>query len=467
MVSNLSDDEKEYCGSTGFRIDWVVDACNRAEKMAKDKTPLFDGTTVIGSVNKSSTNKQDWEIILDPPLRGKRFKFYTFWGSNKDDIKALNKMVSGTSIKKLGGSFSQSKLWDSILPGVITNDGREPRLNLPYLRITGIVPGNLEFRIRRLIEGKKQVILSGPPGTSKTYTAMEFIRRNWIKGGKSEVLGKRLVQTTKEMESRQLCILLRDHPNKKNPDLVEGTKVPKGEIVWDIVQFHPAYSYEDFVSGIESKSNLKGGVSFERVRKIFSKMVLNAKENEGTDFVLIIDEINRGILGRIFGELIMSLEYRNTSISSPGGIIKIPENLYLIGTMNTADRNIAMVDHALRRRFRFIPALPDSQILDDHLEKKRVCDGMSESDANLIRCNFDALQNIFKDGEEWKEINGLLGSDYAVGHTYFLVDSIEELMMNLRFQVHPLLDEYVKEGALTKADIQPYARSLKRLIRMR
>jgi 5-methylcytosine-specific restriction enzyme B len=218
------------------------------------------------------------------------------------------------------------------------------------------------------------------------------------------------------------------------------------KVVWDIVQFHPSYGYEDFISGIEANSE-NGALNFERKNRIFIKIVEAAKENPSIQYVLIIDEINRGFLGRIFGELILTLEYRNLGVRLLGQNerITIPNNLYLIGTMNTADRNISLVDHALRRRFLIVQCLPDGKLLEGYLKGNLALDTIKEI--------FQAIQKAFykENIDEYeRDQRGYFMGDYAIGHTYFMIKDPEDLWTNLRYQVIPLLEEYRKEGIITE-----------------
>nr|AIF06464.1 component of 5-methylcytosine-specific restriction enzyme McrBC [uncultured marine group II/III euryarchaeote KM3_192_D09] len=477
---DLSISERVYCDSTCFRAEWIIDSLEHAKSLKGEKIPkeLFEdkkSRTIKGlfvnnkphSKKISGFNLQDYNVVLDPKVKACDFRTTTFWNPGK----LLTQLTDGDKVPKIGRAKPiVGNVWSYLFPGIRTNDdGTNPKLSLPYLRSKGIIPGELEFALGRSIGKEKRIILAGPPGTSKTYTALEFVRRNWMKGGNTYPIQDEKNRTRcddKEMRNeRQLSVLLKDN-DVEDDSILDIKDVPKKAIIWDIVQFHPSYTYEDFISGIEAKETKSGDVTFVRKRKIFWNIIKHAEEHKGNDFVLIIDEINRGILGRIFGELIMSLEYPDVSVLTPGGLITIPPNVYLIGTMNTADRNIAMVDHALRRRFRFIPALPDNRVLEDRLARNQRLELMSEDEVKAVRSIFNELQSVFKEGNHWKEINGLQGSDYAIGHTYFLVDSINELKMKIRYQVNPLLDEYVKEAVLAKPDLRRYALKVRRLMGM-
>ena len=170
-------------------------------------------------------------------------------------------------------------------------------------------PGFLE-EIRTLLEDKRQIIFQGPPGTGKTYVARKLAER---------MAG--------------------------SPDRVT------------IVQFHPSYAYEDFVQGFRPTMLDQGQAGFKVSNGPLLEAAKRAKSERDSRHFLIIDEINRGNLAKVFGELYFLLEYRNEKIRLQYGgnkKFRLPRNLYIIGTMNTADRSIALVDLALRRRFYFV-----------------------------------------------------------------------------------------------------------------
>lgn len=165
-------------------------------------------------------------------------------------------------------------------------------------------------RIHWLLEDKRQVIFHGPPGTGKTYVAHKIAR-----------------------------FLSED-------DAIE------------MVQFHPSYAYEDFIEGFRPAR--EGGGRFDLRQGPLKRLARKAVERPEVTHVLIIDEINRGNLAKIFGELYFLLEYRNQEVTLQYSDERfaLPKNLWVIGTMNTADRSIALVDLALRRRFHFVPFFP-------------------------------------------------------------------------------------------------------------
>ena len=168
--------------------------------------------------------------------------------------------------------------------------------------------------IEKLLEDKRQIIFQGPPGTGKTYAARE--------------IAACLAGSTERVR---------------------------------LVQFHPSYAYEDFVQGYRPILR-EGQAGFELRNGPLLDMTERAREEPDARHFLIIDEINRGNLAKVFGELYFLLEYRDEEMRlqySDDEPFSLPENLYIIGTMNTADRSIALVDLALRRRFHFVEFHPD------------------------------------------------------------------------------------------------------------
>jgi 5-methylcytosine-specific restriction protein B len=138
-----------------------------------------------------------------------------------------------------------------------------------------------------------------------------------------------------------------------------------------VIQFHPAYSYEEFIEGIRPESREQGGrshVHYPTRPGVFVRFCRRAEQVDGP-CVFVIDEINRGHVARIFGELMLLLEYRDQAIPLPysGEMFRIPPNVHLIATMNTADRSIALVDFALRRRFHFFRFAADPDLFDHWL----------------------------------------------------------------------------------------------------
>ncbi|WP_255358906.1 MULTISPECIES: McrB family protein [Kosmotoga] len=189
------------------------------------------------------------------------------------------------------------------------------------------------------------------------------------------------------------------------------------------VQFHPSYSYEDFIQGIRPTSDENDTLKYPVVPGAFMKFCKEASERDGI-CVMIIDEINRANLSRVFGELMYLLEYRNEDITLPSGErFKIPENVRIIGTMNTADRSIALVDHALRRRFAFLRLWPNYEILR----------------------NFHAGGDFNPEGliQVLERLNRNIEPHYQVGITFFLEEGIKDKIEDIWcMEILPYLEEY-------------------------
>ncbi len=212
-----------------------------------------------------------------------------------------------------------------------------------------------------------------------------------------------------------------------------------------VIQFHPAYTYEDFVRGIVASSH-EGAISYGVENKILVNFAKKAIDNPNGKYVLIIDEINRANLPSVLGELIYALEYRDATVESmyeSEGTrnIKLPKNLYIIGTMNTADRSVGHIDYAIRRRFAFYDVLPDLSVV-----KNRKAQELFQEVSVL----FDNKSHLSSDFD---------ANDVRIGHSYFIPsseamteDEFEiELKQKLKYEIKPILYEYIKDGILLKS----------------
>ena len=297
----------------------------------------------------------------------------------------------------------------------------------------------------------KQVILYGPPGTSKTYSAT-IIAARFLAGSDRWDEEKQLEENSYKLAKR----LLNDNNIKAR---------------YKIVQFHPSYSYEDFVRGITVKPDKENnGITYVTESKIFEEFCKQAKKDEKKRYVLIIDEINRAPLASVLGELIYGLEYRGSSIATPYAIdekydFSIPDNLYIIGTMNTADRSIGSIDYAVRRRFAFV------QVKSNGKEIAGSWKWIGKDAENL----YNALMKDKDKGKggifdnEYLEDQDMDVDDIKIGHTYFLGEKTAEentenkteeekrmekkeeqsyLEYRLRYQIIPIYEEYIKDGII-------------------
>ena len=197
------------------------------------------------------------------------------------------------------------------------------------------------------------------------------------------------------------------------------------------VTFHPSYTYEDFIEGFRPDAGGASGLSLTLEDGVFKRVCRAAQANPGRPYLLLIDEINRGNVAKIMGELLTLLERdkRGLTLTLPQSkeTFSVPLNVFLLGTMNTADRSIKLLDAALRRRFAFLECMPDSELLH----------GAAVGDLAL---------DDFLDGLN-QRIARFEGREKQVGHSYLLVDGqpvdeVEEFAARFREEILPLLQEY-------------------------
>jgi DNA polymerase III delta prime subunit len=234
--------------------------------------------------------------------------------------------------------------------------------------------------IVQLLRDKSQVVFYGPPGTGKTYIARKLAE--WLAGSPSRVR---------------------------------------------LVQFHPSYAYEDFVEGLRPRENEAG---FHRVDGPLKEMAHAAASDPAHDHLLVIDELNRGNVARVFGELYFLLEYRDQPVRLlySREEFRLPSNLRIIATMNTADRSIAQLDTALRRRFYFIPFRADQAPV-----------------SGVLRAFFKSRNpSLLWVADAVDRVNALIGDpDAAIGPSHFLRPDLDETLVERawRHSILPTLEE--------------------------
>lgn len=210
--------------------------------------------------------------------------------------------------------------------------------------------------------------------------------------------------------------------------------------------FHQSMDYEEFVEGIKPETTSDNKIIYKLKDGIFKEACKSAENNK---VVLIIDEINRGNISKIFGELITLLEVdkrkgkeNEIEVILPYSKEKfsVPDNLYIIGTMNTADRSIGYIDYALRRRFAFISIKAYKSAIENYYDNINKNSDCKDKAINL----FDEIKNLIdKNINEEFEAN-----DIMIGHSYFMAQNFEELQNKLEYEIKPLLLEYFKDGIL-------------------
>lgn len=274
-------------------------------------------------------------------------------------------------------------------------DGEEDQVDNQFFDDDLFLSEAMQEKIVGLLKYKKNVILQGPPGVGKTYLAKKLLEK-WFRTKSDQILQ---------------------------------------------VQFHQSYSYEDFIEGY--RPNQEG--SFELQPGLFRQFVNKALADRGRAYFVIIDEINRGNLSKIFGELFMLIEHdkrgENLQLAYSKQKFTVPDNIYFIGTMNTADRSLTNLDFALRRRFSFIyiePAFKGEAFstFSDFIGSHGVSSVMIDRIArNVIQVN-ETISTDYR-----------LGRGFEIGHAYFtnfnhFKDEQEWYENIIEFELIPLIEEY-------------------------
>lgn len=245
--------------------------------------------------------------------------------------------------------------------------------------------------IDSLTDSTPQIVLTGPPGTGKTFVAQRIAA--YLLGQPENIT---------------------DNPNIS------------------VVQFHPSYGYEEFVEGLRPTPSPNGGLEFQAVGGTLLKIV-DEIDIDGQARVLILDEMNRANLARVFGELMFLLEYREQSINLlHRASFSLPKNLYIIGTMNTADRSAKSIDIALRRRFDFYELKPNVEVLKRFYSQPANTNNLGDE----LFEGFEALNS---------QVESLLGDrHYQIGHSYFMKPQMDKAVLRKIWnqQIQPLLEEY-------------------------
>ncbi len=257
-------------------------------------------------------------------------------------------------------------------------------------------------------------ILYGAPGTGKTYITAEYALA---------ILENREVDESQKTSEQRKVVM------EKYRNYVDAERVV-------FTTFHQSYGYEDFIQGLRPVSK-NGGTDFVPVDGVFKRIADNAKYHPENNYVIIIDEINRANISKVFGELITLIEddkrwgeVNALQVTLPSGqTFKIPNNLYIVGTMNSADKSISLIDTALRRRFEFIEVTPNASLIADP----------------VLRSTLEKLNTSLA-----KELDS---TDLLVGHAYFIGKAEADLCGIFNRSIIPLLYEYFYDNS-TKVKAQ-------------
>lgn len=372
---------------------------NIVKEEFSDNIKILEDLVKIGFLWKNETHtkvgKQDLRVYLDLKIKNGSDKYYVY-----------NSYFSGDKEMKLNKVFDAIELSEEKRKEII--DSIEEDLSSE---------ASLSRNSDNFILPSVNTILYGPPGTGKTYNSIKYAVDT--------------VDTKFNQDGRKYYS---DYIEKFN-ELKEVRKIT-------FTTFHQSYGYEEFIEGI--KPNLSDSsdkkISYEIAEGVFKECCEEAKGKSG-NYVFIIDEINRGNISKIFGELITLIEDSKRdggdeamSVILPYSKEKfsVPNNVYILGTMNTADRSISLMDTALRRRFEFVEMMPDEDLLDEVVVEEDI-----------------KIHEMLKKMNQRIEV--LYDREHTLGHAFFMplkkegevtINQLESIFKN---KIIPLLQEYFYE----------------------
>lgn len=396
----------------------VVEIQNEDIDSIKDQVLGILPNASIG-INKLSTGLSRCRPDLFFPLNSIGTKFLNKYGINYTDISVNNVEKASkvwtdycTAITEIKNRFENKELYELYYQAVCEVESERCKNGKDKNKSDENESSELDENINNLDFPLNQ-ILYGPAGTGKTYVT----------------ISKALQIVVPEWWSEDL--------ERSRSTIVEQYKVLVDEGKISFVTFHQSYGYEDFIEGIKVK-RVEGQLNYDVESGVFKNICERAKNNPNENYVLIIDEINRGNVSKIFGELITlieeskregkseELEGLEVTLPYSNEPFSVPNNLYIIGTMNSSDRSLTSVDIALRRRFEFIEMMPKPDVL---------------SGIDIEGVSVQAILETMN-----KRIKVLLDRDHCIGHAYFtpLIEkpSLESLMTIFEKRIIPLLQEY-------------------------
>ncbi len=358
-----------------------------------NKFPLINGASIsgieafIGKQNLSSLKKyaevERTRLDIAQEIKNSDFRTYLAFMRLLKEICSLDEFKNYHYVDLLLWKKSREHKGE-IVPDN-GNDKKETLYKVDDLAKEIYFEKNDLEEMLHLLKTKYNIVFYGPPGTGKTYVAKKVA--NYLAKGKKD--------------------------NVK------------------LIQFHQNYSYEDFIEGIRPVSKEHKGnhiIDYPIMAGTFKKLCEKATNNSKENFVLIIDEFNRGNISKIFGELLYSLEYRTeiNTVELPYSkeAFYIPKNLYLIATMNTADRSLTHIDFAMRRRFAFYRFNVDTNILVKWGEEREFV--------------MDSLITLVND------INEKIGDEnFFIGISFFMRDDLPQVIRHVwKYEIYPYLEEY-------------------------
>ena len=402
-------------------------------------------------------------ILYGPPGTGKTYnalRFSVWWLSKRDAMPEASTLLGDAAAfaraeTHLATAQAEQRTWWVVanptewswdrLQAEGTIDYRYGRLqrNYPLLQAGDLVIGysaNPEKRITALArvaqglhvaDGKQRIVLEFVANVPHGLSYAELLADDRL--SKSEPMRFRNQGTLFALtgdEADYLLSLLKE----RNPDLPIENAAEEGVGQLTRVTFHPSYSYEDFVEGYKPQPTGTGQLDLRLTDGVFKRVCRAAQADPDRPYLLLIDEINRGNIPKIFGELItlLELDKRGLTVVLPQSreTFSVPPNVYVLGTMNTADRSIKLLDAALRRRFAFVELMPDAGLL----EGSKV--------ANLDLALFLSTLN--------SRVASTVGREKQIGHSFLLEDgqpvtTPEAFARRFRYEILPLLQEYAYE----------------------